>query len=89
MTWEDVWAEIEDIGQSITMTNDQASDITGHFCDLFHGMHTTYGKVALKRPRVKHQNYNKGDVRVSSLRHAGRPLVESSLLADSDECSGF
>lgn len=56
---------LEDISHSVSVSNDQPADITGHFCDLFVGMHVTYGKVALKRPRLKHQDYTNEDVRVS------------------------
>lgn len=64
---DDVWAEIEDIGPSILEMEERPSNTSGHFCDLFIGVHTTEGKVALKRPRISQDDYTVGDIRVSSL----------------------
>lgn len=58
--------DIEDIGDCITVTSNQPSNVTGHFCDLFVGTHTTYGKVALKRPRIAREDYTTEAIRVSA-----------------------
>lgn len=61
------------------MSLDHPSNVTGHFCDLFVGIHVTHGKAALKRPRVGPDQYTQEDLQVSLLspRLEGNTLIES------------
>ncbi|KAG9042266.1 hypothetical protein FS837_011086 [Tulasnella sp. UAMH 9824] len=41
-----------DIGSFIVYISEDPVRINGHFCDVFEGLHSKAGKVALKRPRI-------------------------------------
>lgn len=43
---------VNDIGSFITSISKDPVRLNGHFCDVFEGMHSTAGRVALKRPRI-------------------------------------
>lgn len=43
---------VDDIGSFITSISKDPVRLNGHFCDVFEGMHSTAGRVALKRPRI-------------------------------------
>ncbi|KAG8909544.1 hypothetical protein FRC00_009910, partial [Tulasnella sp. 408] len=43
---------LDDIGPFIISISEDPVRINGHFCDVFEGIHSTAGRVALKRPRI-------------------------------------
>ncbi|KAG8915610.1 Transcriptional regulatory protein sin3, partial [Tulasnella sp. 417] len=48
----------DDIGPNIGSISPLPVKVNGHFCDLFEGIHTGIGRVALKRPRIDATGYN-------------------------------
>ncbi|KAG8963362.1 hypothetical protein FRC05_004750 [Tulasnella sp. 425] len=58
---------VDDVGSFITSISEDAVSINGHFCDVFEGMHSTAGKVALKRPRIGGTGDEEGTIRDDAL----------------------
>ncbi|KAG8919750.1 hypothetical protein FRC01_001137 [Tulasnella sp. 417] len=52
-----------DIGSFITHISEDPFRINGSFCDVFEGMHSTEGRVALKRPRIGGTRDDEGVIR--------------------------
>ncbi|KAG9016629.1 hypothetical protein FRB90_002744 [Tulasnella sp. 427] len=57
-TLADTITLIDDIGLAITWISPIPLKINGHFCDLFQGMHSRVGRIALKRPRIGGTGYD-------------------------------
>ncbi|KAG8968223.1 hypothetical protein FRC05_001604 [Tulasnella sp. 425] len=45
-------SSLVDVGSFIISISNDAVRLNGHFCDVFEGIHSTAGRVALKRPRI-------------------------------------
>lgn len=84
-----MWQEFEDIASSIVQVDERASVTTGRFCDLFIGTHESYGKVALKRPRIDQQSYSRRDIRVSVPPYSCSAVLAAHRLLIGNQKSAF
>ncbi|KAG8910858.1 hypothetical protein FRC01_006086, partial [Tulasnella sp. 417] len=71
---------VDDIGSLIVSVSQDPIKINGHFCDLFEGVHTTAGRVALKRPRIGGTGYDAAVIRLYEAADAVSYLHDSKVI---------
>ncbi|KAG8912373.1 Transcriptional regulatory protein sin3, partial [Tulasnella sp. 417] len=69
-----------DVGLGISRISPLPIKITGHFCDLFEGVHTEAGRVALKRPRIDATGYNDTVLRLCDTADAVQYLHKEGIV---------
>ncbi|KAG8917815.1 hypothetical protein FRC01_002196, partial [Tulasnella sp. 417] len=71
---------VDDIGSFILSVSQDPVKINGHFCDLFEGVHTIAGRVALKRPRIGGTGYDAIAIRLCEAAYAVSYLHDSQVI---------